>query len=680
MQTIEDCLAGWAAPSRILNSDSAPDAAWSRALRAGEPAAAIKAFVAAMRDKPFLPDTRHAYIPQAERWSGIDFGRHGGHDYDPDEVIKQHYVGVYGIEHRFDGEIDWLYDPTASWGEHSTREWQVQFNRHYHWIPLARAWQRTSLEKYARAFERELISWVTSQCPAPLRKDMRWPGVWRTIEVGIRAGWTWPLTLDIMRHPDAGISDEAIWLMIAALHEHGRYLLMSPTGGNFKTMETNGLAHAGMLLPDLLDSEVFASTAIDRAIAEMYRQFYPDGCQDELASSYGRLSMGNTFCTLNLAQHSGWSEGRGTGIPFGTWERLRAMGEVYALIATPDGRVPGLHDCDGIEVRNMFEDMASLPADRADDKSPPWFPSDTVRHIPWGGYAMLRNQGRWSLLDAGPWGTGHQHSDALQVLTWADGDFWCIDPGKPAYNQSPETRLIRGAEGHNVVLMDGRRHLPDPVVSRTPAPLPMAVAQKDGIAVAAAGRLTRFAEAPETGFRHERVLIDIADLGWMVIDRLEAQDAETHGWEWLWHFPAGATVIPEDGMAVIERQDGAHLQVVATATTELRLHTVCGSKNPWRGWATAPGAAEAHPIPVLVVTSDPATVPVVSATLFASRPLQSVSLTPRHDGDKFTISLGNDRDPLSVTLEGEREWRTVAVQRSGNPCRITLTPHFFPRL
>lgn len=678
MQTIEDCLAGWAAPSRILNPDSAPDAAWSRALRAGDHAAAIQAFVAGIRKNLFLPDIQQAYIPQAERWSGIDFGRHGGHDYDPDEVVRQRYVGVYGIEHTFDGEIDWLYDPTASWGEHRTREWQVQFNRHYHWIPLARAWQRTGSGKYARAFEKELISWVTSQCPAPPRKDMRCPGVWRTIEVGIRAGWTWPLVLEIMRHPEAGIRDETIWLMIAALREHGRYLLMSPTGGNFKTMETNGLAHAGMLLPDLFDSEVYAATAIDRAIAEMHRQFYPDGCQDELASSYGRLSMGNIVCALKLAQNTGWSEGRGTGIPFGTWERLRAMGEVYARIATPDGRVPGLHDCDGIEVRNLFTDMASLPSSRTDDGEPPWETRDAVHHIPWGGYAVLRNQGRWSLLDAGPWGTGHQHSDALQALTWADGDFWCIDPGKPAYNQSPETQLIRSAEGHNVVLMDGRRHLPDPVVNRTPAPMPMAVAQADGIGVAAADRLTRFPEAPETGFRHERVLMDLPDLGWMVIDRLEALDSQAHAWEWLWHFPVGATVTPDGNRAMVKRQDGARLHIAVSATTALRMGCVCGAKKPWRGWATAPGAAEAHPIPVLAAASMPAPMPVVCATLFAIQARPSAAFILRQDAGKVTISLDGERNAINLALEGEREWHAVAVQRSGNSCRIILNPHGVP--
>lgn len=43
-------------------------------------------------------------------------------------LVKQEYVGAYGIRHAFDGEIDWLSDPTESWGAHHTWEWQVQFN------------------------------------------------------------------------------------------------------------------------------------------------------------------------------------------------------------------------------------------------------------------------------------------------------------------------------------------------------------------------------------------------------------------------------------------------------------------------------------------------------------------------------------------------------------------------
>src|SRR5690606_26980068 len=109
---------------------------------------------------------------------------------------------------------------------------QVQLNRHYQWVPLADRYRETKDPKYARAFERELRSWVR-QCPRPDGNGMGLPGCWRLIEVGIRAGWTWPYAFETFRHcPE--VTDEAIWLMACALHEHGMHLLLWPTGRNFK--------------------------------------------------------------------------------------------------------------------------------------------------------------------------------------------------------------------------------------------------------------------------------------------------------------------------------------------------------------------------------------------------------------------------------------------------------------
>ena len=676
---MDECLSGWAAACGILNPDAAPDAPWAEALLAGDDLAARTHFVADVRHQPFLPALEHTYVHLAERWAGFEFGRHDGHCYDPDEVVKQHYVGVYGIEHTFENEIDWLFDPTRAWGDRQTWEWQVQFNRHYHWVPLARAWERTGDDKYAKAFERELLSWVTSQCPAPPRRDMRLPGTWRTIDVGIRAGWTWPLAFEIFRKSEA-VGDTTLWLMIAAMREHGRYLLLSPTANNFKTMENLGLAHVGMLLPALLDADCYASTAIDRTVAEMQRQFYPDGCQGELAASYGRLSMLCSFCALKLADNTGHNASpanprmRGTEIHPHQWAHLREMGNVYARIAAPDGRVPGMHDCDGFSVERMFADLASLPGPEAGLQSPPWRAGDDFTLIPWGGYGILRREGRWSMLDAGPWGAGHQHSDALQVITWGEGDFWCIDPGKPAYNQSPETKLIRSSEGHNVVLMDGLRHLPEPVVVRAREPMPMAVAQGKCMSAVAAARVA-------TGFRHERLLMDIAGLGWLVVDRLEALDRSPHFWEWLWHFPAGATVSIADGAVFARRKDGAKLHAIVAASETIDLTTVCGGKNPLRGWAVTRGEAEAHPIPVLVARCRETAAPVYCASLFTMRqPPHSAAnaLTLRHSCGSTIVEIRSRADTLTLTLAGETEWRAVSMVRTDDSCALSLTPHSFP--
>lgn len=661
----------WSAASAVLDSRAAPDAAWAKALMDGDDQQARALFVAHVRSQPLLPVFEDAYIPLVERWDEMLPGQGDGHQYKADDVVNQRYVGAYGIEHTFKGEIDWMYDPTQDWADHHTWEWQVQFNRHYHWVTLARAWQNTGDAKYAQAFEKELRGWITSQCPAPPHKDMRLPGTWRTIEVGIRSGWSWPLVLDIFRRCEA-VSDDALWLMIAAFREHGRYLLVSPTSANFKEMESLGLAHVGMLFPELLDAEAYASTAIDRTIAEMERQFYPDGCQNELAPSYGRLSMTCTLCTFKLAENVGLTDGRGTEINARLWKRLRDTAEVYSRMATPDGRVPPLHDSPEVAVEPISRTVASMDGTPFEDAERPWLVADGVTHIPWGGYAIMRREGRWSLLDGGPWGNGHQHSDALQVLTWADGDFWCVDPGKPVYDSSPETRLIRSAEGHNVVLMDGKRHLPEPLVARASAQFPMAVVEEKGIAVAAALRTTQYENDVHPGFRHERLLMDIAGAGWLVIDRVNALDNDTHVWEWLWHLPADTEISVRQNMAWSRRKDGARLYLTAMANRALDIHSFCGSKAPLRGWGGCDGGSKAVPVPLLAVHSAETTGSVLCATWMApgDQPMENVEL----DEHSATVDLRFSRggEAFHVELSGSREWTSVSVKSAEINARLDL--------
>ena len=64
-----------------------------------------------------------------------------------------HYI--YG--HKFDGEIDWFFNPT----EHTSHdnEWTWSLYRHIYWQPLARAYALTKDEKYTKEFLHEMTEW-----------------------------------------------------------------------------------------------------------------------------------------------------------------------------------------------------------------------------------------------------------------------------------------------------------------------------------------------------------------------------------------------------------------------------------------------------------------------------------------------------------------------------------------
>src|SRR5690606_36611105 len=146
---------------------------------------------------------------------------------------------------------------------------------------------------------------------------------------------------------------DALWTMICMFREHGLGLLDSPTKTNFKSMEINGLAHVGLMFPELSGAHAFASTAIDRAIAEVDRQFYDDGTHLELAPAYGRLALLMLDCTLRLAKSVPDTSHDPYWIPPRTWRRLGDAAEALMRIAVPDGTCPPLHDSEAIPVDTM---------------------------------------------------------------------------------------------------------------------------------------------------------------------------------------------------------------------------------------------------------------------------------------------------------------------------------------
>ncbi|MFW6039207.1 MAG: heparinase II/III family protein [bacterium] len=680
-------------PEQILQHPARTfvDTDWHRALDRDDSDGACDAFIRAVRTGP--PRTRSEHdIPALYReWfdtPGIGF--QGGHHLDPDMVVEQRYIGVYGIEHQFLGEIDWLYDPTRDWGDDQTAEWQVQLNRHYQWIPLADKYRETGDAKYAHAFERELRSWVR-QCPRPDDNGMGLPGCWRLIEVGIRAGWTWPYAFETFRQSEH-VSDEAVWLMVTALHEHGMHLLLWPTGRNFKTMETNGLAHVGAMFPEMRMARSFLTTAIDRAVAELDRQIYPDGLQDELSPSYGNVALSNLYSAIRVAEQH---ESFGTEIPRRAFGRFSDCAYALGRIADPDAKLPPIHDSPSSAITDLFAHFRDhLDAERFARE--PWC-EPGVDHLAWGGWTIMRrNQPqRYSLFDAGPWGTGHQHADALQLLTYAHGRWFCIDPGKPLYNRSTITRYMRSSQGHNVVLIDGRRHGPDPQVRAVREPCPTAVHASGGngtagavYAVAAKRGAVTVDDGPETRFRHERVVLDVAELGWLVYDRVQSDDDGPHTWEWLWHTSV-------ERVAVLESQRGAHLvypggpglliQPIAAERDAKAVHVnvTRGQTEPVvRGWHSVGRGDTPTPTPTVSVGRDAAAGPVAMFTLLvpaADESVPSVDVTEvRMSPDEASVALSAADARFRFAFTGGKVVERIdCALPSGDAVRLAIDPHTF---
>jgi len=629
------------------------DTDWAQALEDGDAERARSAFLAAVREGPERTNPETDLIGLRRRWHD-DRGFHRAPD--PERALEKYHEGVYGIDHQFEDGIDWFYNPTVDSEEYDyTGEWQWQLNRHYRWLTLADRHVETGEARYAETVEEELRDWIAS-CPRPADSGNYHPSAWRTIETGIRAGWVWPYVFECLRDSD-DFSDEALWLWICSYRDHGRHVLDHVRSQNWKTMEANGLAHAGAMFPELDGAGTFLSTAIDRTVAEIERQFYPDGLQTELAPGYAEVSISNTYSALSIAAAREDATRRAlSSVPRRSWERFETIAEGYARLATPEGTCPPLHDSSEADVAPIYGELVG---------GDPPFEREESTLLPWGGYGVLRNEGRYAMLDAGPYGTGHQHQDTLQVLAHAGGEWLLADPGSPQYTDAPETRHIRSAAGHNLVLLDGKRHEVRPERHRTEEPMPVALAEEGPLSATAAARSF---ETPDATFDHERLLCALSDVGWIVFDRVVPRDDDSHSAEWLWHAP-GEWAVDDDG-ATVAGGNGS-LRIEPAGCRSWTAAVAEAERDPLRGWGPTGEDGEPGPLPTLRVESEADTGPVEGATLLSPT---GATLVDASFGSERTVTVAGDGE-TTLHVEGEQTVERVVAERDGEETALALGEH-----
>lgn len=589
-------------PQRVLNPGADPEADWAQRLMSGDNEAAWRAFVGELRKGSPRISLENSIPELRKRWFGVAINDMGSFNFDADAILEQRYGGVYGIEHQFDGEIDWLHDPS----EGRTGEWLWQFNRHLHWLNLADAYRATGDPRYAQAWESELRSWI-AQCPRPQDNGNRVGSAWRTLDTGIRAGSTWPYTFEAFRQ-SPHVSDEALWMFVCAQRENALHLLAHPTGGNWIVMETNGLGHVGMTLPELNGSDQFVASARLRAREELDTQFYPDGTHQEFAPHYAAAGcLANFYALALLGEH--------TGHPFPKefWQDLANIVSALARIADPNGITPALHNSRPVALGGIYQQFQSgfggqyLP-------EPPWL-GKGADWVPWGGYAVLRSENHYLLFDAGPRGTAHFHDDDLQVLSFAHGYHFAVDGGSPQYTRDQLSRHLRTSAAHNVVQMDGKLHKPANEIHRPEAPADMIFEERENRVISAAGRELIQTEDNRNKFIHERTVIDLGEIGWLIYDHLQAADEEPHFWEWLWNLDVDRLEVSGDS-AIAQHTNGPQMHFHFYSPVKFQLKVSKGELEPAvRGWMARADEGTYAAIPCLRIISESTPEPVQLFTL-----------------------------------------------------------------
>jgi len=503
---------------------------------------------------------------------------------------------VCGIPHRFHGEIDWTANPTDPFDP----EWTWQLGRFHWWRDLGRAYWESGDGKYARQFVRELRSWIGSN-PMPEGCDNSVGSRWRTIECGIRLCGSWPMAFYHFL-PSPSFTDDDVVMMIASMAQQAEYLHRYPQGGNWLTMEANGMGHVGVLFPEFKRAEAWRGDAIARLHRELDEQVYPDGVQKELTSGYHYVSLNNflglaRICLLNHVL-----------LPEDYIPKLERMWAAGMWAMMPDRSLPLVNDAWHVDVPATLRTALEYFPEREDFR---WMatdgrngtPPDHLSHFfPWAGWAVMRSgwgrQDNYLFFDVGPFGMGHQHEDKLSFIIHAHGHCLLRDVGSYAYERSPMRSYVLSPYAHNTVLVDGkgqrRRGQRHTYVNQQPQHNPWQNTEtldfcqgvyEDG-----------FGEQVDRTVTHRRAILFVKPEYWIVQDTLEPRDGEPHSYRALFHL--GAEEAVAEGPRARTLRDGANLHIFA-AGEDLHAQIIKGQTEPhYLGWVGVHGRHGKRPMPV----------------------------------------------------------------------------------
>jgi len=573
-----------------------------------------------------------------------------------DETIMKHIVRIpfpdYPEEVFLGEKIDWEMNPVDSKEPQFTREWTYSLNRFPFWRALGKAYWATGDEKYAKEWVEQMTSWVRDE---PVEYDAGAGSTlcWRTIECGIRMSTSW---MDAYHYflSSPSFTPEAHCIFLKSVREHAKrlhnILLQHPERtGNWLTMECNGLAHVAIMFPEFKESKEWLKTAFDRLTLELDRQVYPDGCQIELTTGYHLVCIRNFLGAVRIARLND------VPVPEGYMKKLEGLYNCLLYVMMPDGTTPPLNDGSRSNVRRYLAEAARF-YNRPDFE---WAgsngargkkPDETSRAFRWGGQYVMRSgwdkDDLYLILDAGPYGAGHQHEDCLSVYAYAYGRVLITEPGNYAYNQSKWRRFVLSTAAHNTILVDGegqhRKGLRETYITKTP--LPNRWFTSHALDYAEGKYDCGYGEKRDKSVTHYRKVVFVRPLYWIVYDVLEGKGR--HRFDSLFHLDADDARIDEHTKAVRTVGDeSSNILIVPLPDEALSVEIVKGREEPVQGWIPSRKRA----IPTAIYTKNSECPTTFVHVLFPYRGAEA----PRVEVEKI---------PLRSSGKAVRPWQAVGLR------------------
>ena len=529
-------------------------------------------------------------------------------------------------------EPDWL---AAALPE--DEEWRIEWNKFYYSLNLAHAFCETADQKYLRAWESLIGSWIRQ---VPVGFD--------TSDVAGRRiqNWIYAWNLFASAPHFGGLAKGLDEQIITSLTDQVNYLRehLSPER-NHRTLELYALFIAALALPQMDPRGELLGYAVDELHHNLLCDVREDGVHRESSTHYHMTALRSFVGARENARRFHLA------LPDGFDGRLERACEFALHCHRPDGLIPALSDGDTgsyADVLNIAASIFSRPdflyaATAGADGRPP---SQRYASFPDGGYYVQRSgwgdgddsfrDERFLIFDCGPLGDGgHGHYDLLSVEIAANGRPLIIDPGRYTYSEQGDNwrRWFKGTAAHNTVTVDGL----DQTAYRRGKPK----------GLSAQGRLIERLSAPDFDVLagdavsnlyevvHTRRIFFIAGQYWLIADHLRGE--RPHRFDLRFHL--GPTA---QGRVLIE----THGDNVLARTPELALAfgAACEvSVQP--GWY-APAYGNKLPAPVIsaVVDGNPqADFYTLVLPLKASglTPTLKVDSWPSLPGRSVTFEIGN---------------------------------------
>ncbi|MBT3379244.1 MAG: alginate lyase family protein [Lentisphaerae bacterium] len=438
-----------------------------------------------------------------------------------------------------------------------------------------------------------------------------------------------------------------------------------------------GMTSACALLDDFSAAGEWAEFNATMLIQYIHESFYPDGACIELTTAY---SASVARQVQQLAYRIREREAIQTARPL-----FIAMVEWIVHLGRPAGRMPSFGDLYANDAgRSVYPPMLDwLGADWAKRvllKGDGPLPEHAVWPSPdqeqWCGYYAMRSgwdpQARYMCIDAGPWGTTHQHGDRLSFVLSAYGADFVIDPSSTKYrNNEPDAFIStqNAAFLHNTITVDGvDETMRDPGNTReTTAPLDNSWKHGDGYSLFTSS----YSFAPHRLVKWTRRLVFVGGQYWLLQDVLtgapEAVDVEQN-----FQLERGCETVVDGNRVTVRASNGAQLAFVPLDHSLVPLSSF-GDRTPhatyWpkpgpdgsartyphgRGW-TGRGSNKLVPAPAVTYTGRLSLPATMTTLLVPVGPGQQNTVKaicePGKDGQVW--KLPNGARSLSVTTSPE---------------------------